>query len=356
MKIALITDTHFGARNDSDIFNDYFFKFYNECFFPYLQEHNIKTVVHLGDITDRRKFINFKTLHTFRHDFIWQLGRMGIDTHVIIGNHDTYFKNTNEVNCMNTLFTSFDGQKEPWIYTRATEVEFDGCKMLFLPWICADNQEHSFDMIANTDAQVAMGHLEVKGFAMYRGMTNFDHGVDRKIFQKFDCVFSGHFHHKSTEDNITYLGNPYQITWSDYGDKRGFHVFDTDTRELEFIENPFNMFVKINYNDKEFNYEDFDCSPYKEKFVKLVVINKTNNKLFDKLVDKLYTTGIHELTIVEDFSDFDATFVADDKLKLDDTLSLLQSYVDEVDTTADKERIKTDMKRLYVEASSSTVC
>ena len=69
MKIALITDTHFGARNDSEVFNDYFFKFYDNTFFPYLEEHNIKHCIHLGDITDRRKFINFKTLQKFRHDF-----------------------------------------------------------------------------------------------------------------------------------------------------------------------------------------------------------------------------------------------------------------------------------------------
>ena len=355
MKIALITDTHFGARNDSDIFNDFFFKFYNECFFPYLEEHNIKNVIHLGDITDRRKFINYKTLHRFRHDFIWKLGRMGVDTHVIIGNHDTYFKNTNEVNCMNTLFTSFEGEKEPWIYTKATEVDFDGFKMMFLPWICQDNYEHTMSMIEKTDAQVAMGHLEVKGFQMYRGHTNFSHGQEADIFKKFEHVYSGHFHHKSTQDNITYLGNPYQITWSDYGDKRGFHVFDTETQEIEFIENPFTIFEKIEYNDRDKSYEDFDVSSYKDRYVKIVVINKVNTKQFDRLVDKLYNVGIHELTIVEDFSDFDATFVSDDNLKLDDTLSLLQSYVDEVDTTADKERIKTDMKRLYVEASTSIV-
>ena len=355
MKIALITDTHFGARNDSEVFNDYFFKFYDNTFFPYLEENNITTCIHLGDITDRRKFINFKTLQKFRHDFVWKLGSMGVDTHVIIGNHDTYYKNTNEVNSMNSLFTSFDGKLEPWIYEKATEVEFDGCKMLFVPWICPENYDETMKMIEKTDAQVLMGHLEVKGFTMYRGFTNFDHGLDRKLFNKFDCAFSGHFHHKSTQDNITYLGNPYQMTWSDYGDKRGFHIFDTETRELEFIENPYSIFKKLEYNDRDKSYENFDAAEFKDHYVKVVVINKINAKEFDKVIDKLYNVGVHELTIVEDFSDFDATFVDDKNLQLDDTLSLLNTYVDEVDTTADKERIKTDMKRLYVEASNTVV-
>lgn len=355
MKIALITDTHFGARNDSDVFNDYFFKFYDNVFFPYLEKHNITKCIHLGDITDRRKFINFKTLHKFRHDFVWKLGRMGIDTHVIIGNHDTYYKNTNEVNSMHTLFTGFDGENEPWIHTEATDVEFDGCKMLFVPWICDDNRERTMNKIETTDAQVLMGHLEVKGFTMYKGFTNFEHGLDRSIFKKFDCAFSGHFHHKSTQDNITYLGNPYQMTWSDYGDPRGFHIFDTETREIEFVENPYTIFAKLEYNDRDKSYENFDPSDFKDKYVKVVVINKINAKVFDKVVDLLYNVGVHELKIVEDFSDFDATFVDDKNLKLDDTLDLLNTYVDEVDTTADKQRIKTDMKRLYVEASNNVV-
>jgi len=224
--------------------------------------------------------------------------------------------------------------------------------MLFLPWICDDNRDETMQMIKDTDAQIVMGHLEVKGFTMYKGFTNFDHGLDRQIFDKFDCVYTGHFHHKSTQGNITYLGNPYQITWSDYGDKRGFHIFDTETREIEFIENPYSIFAKLNYDDREKNYEDFDVSEYKDKHVKVVVLNKINNVQFDKLIDKLYAVGVAELTIIEDFTDFDATFVDDKNLKLDDTLSLLHTYVDEVDTTADKTRIKDDMKRLYVEASN----
>jgi len=355
MKIALITDTHFGARNDSEVFNDYFFKFYDNTFFPYLEEHNIKHCIHLGDITDRRKFINFKTLQKFRHDFIWRLGRMGVDTHVIIGNHDTYFKNTNEVNSMETLFTGFDGQNEPWIHAEPAHIIIDDVKFLFVPWICADNYDHTMKVISETDAEIVLGHLEVRGFTMYKGFTNFDHGLDRKIFDRFELVCSGHFHHKSTQGNITYLGNPYQMTWSDYGDKRGFHIFDTETRELEFIENPYSIFKKLEYNDRDKSYENFDASEYKDHFVKVVVINKINAKQFDKVIDMLYNVGVHELTIVEDFSDFDATFVDDKNLQLDDTLSLLNTYVDEVDTSANKERIKTDMKRLYVEASNNVV-
>ena len=103
MKIALITDTHFGARNDNPAYANYFFKFYNNVFFPYLKEHNIKTCIHLGDIVDSSTFINFKTAHEFSNNFMKRLWEETIATPIIIGNHDTYYKNTNEVNAVDAL-------------------------------------------------------------------------------------------------------------------------------------------------------------------------------------------------------------------------------------------------------------
>ena len=143
MKIALLNDTHFGVRNDSEAFRKYQLKFYNEIFFPYLKEHNIKTLVHLGDVVDRRKFINFQTASIFRKQFWDRLYEDKIDTHIIIGNHDTYFKNTNNVNAIENLYSSFDKVNEPFIYTKSTVVDFDGTPILFTPWICDDNYEHS---------------------------------------------------------------------------------------------------------------------------------------------------------------------------------------------------------------------
>lgn len=355
MKIALINDTHFGARNDSEAFDDFFYKFYDNVFFPTLKERNITTMIHLGDITDRRKFINYRILDRFRRDFMWKLGDMGVDTHIIIGNHDTYFKNTNKVNSMDALFTSYDGQNEPWIYSEAQTVDFDGCKILMMPWINPENYEYAMKQIEETDAQVCFGHLEIKGFMMYKGHVNHDHGVPAETFNKFDLVASGHFHHKSSQGNIHYLGNPYQITWSDYDDIRGFHIFDTETRELEFIPNPYTIFEKILYDDRENDYLDFDFKKYEGKFVKLVVVNKINTAVFDRVVDNLSAIDLEELKIIEDFSDFDNVYIEDEKLQLDDTLSLLNSYIENIETDADKNRISDMMKTLYVEASNANV-
>ena len=42
--------------------------------------------------------------------------------------------------------------------------------------------------------------------------------------------------------------------WNDAGDIRGFNIFDTETYEMEFIENPYNMFEKVYYEDTPVNY------------------------------------------------------------------------------------------------------
>ena len=108
MRIALLNDTHFGVRNDSEAFRQYQLDFFDNQFFPFMQEHNIKNLIHLGDVVDRRKFINHQTASVFRKRFFDRLYEEQIDTHIIIGNHDTYFKNTNEVNAIENLYTTFD--------------------------------------------------------------------------------------------------------------------------------------------------------------------------------------------------------------------------------------------------------
>ena len=135
MKIALITDTHWGARGDSSTFLKYFRKFYDNVFFPYLEKHNIKTCIHLGDVVDRRKYINFKILNDLRTNFIERLWKMGVDTHIIIGNHDTFHKNTNELNSIEEIFTSSEGKVEPWMYSSPKEVDFGGLGIAMIPWV-----------------------------------------------------------------------------------------------------------------------------------------------------------------------------------------------------------------------------
>ena len=346
MKIALITDTHFGARNDNLAFNEYFYEFYENQFFPYLKEHKIKHCVHLGDVMDRRKFISYRIARDFRERFINSF--KDINFHMLVGNHDTFYKNTNDVNSLHELV---DGKfKNIKVYSKTTEVDFGDCKILFVPWINSDNYSYTMEMLDTTSAQICMGHLELSGFQMQRGMIMTE-GWDKRLFQKFDMVMSGHFHHKSDDGQIFYLGTPYEIYWNDYDDPKGFHIFDTKTRELERIVNTNTLFCKIYYDDTTQNYMSHDISRYKNKYVKVIVVNKKDLYQFDHFVDRLLLADAHDVKIIEDFSEMDASNVSDDIVEnTEDTMTLLEKYIDELDVTLDKSRLKTTMKSLYTEA------
>ena len=345
MKLAIITDQHFGARNDSIAFLDFYQKFYDNVFFPALDENNINTVLILGDTFDRRKFVNFFALDRAKKMFFDKLETRGIRVHMLAGNHDTYFKNTNEVNSPDLLLREYSNID---VIDKPETIVIDGTPICMMPWICPDNYDDSIKMIKDTKAQICMGHFEIAGFSMYRGMESHD-GQDKKIFDKFDLVFSGHYHHKSDDKHIYYLGNPYELTWQDYNDPRGFHLFDLGTRKLEFIRNPYTMFSRIEYDDKDKEPIDLDKADLKDKYVKLIVVNKTDFYKFDKFIQKLYTKGCHDIKVVEDFSEFEDGELGEE-INLEDTLSVLSHYVDSIETDVDKEKIKTYMRGLYTEA------
>ena len=349
MKVAIITDQHFGARNDSVQFLDFYEKFYNEVFFPTIQSNGIDTVLILGDTFDRRKYVNFYTLKRAKQMFFDPLANRGIQVHMLAGNHDTYFKNTNEVNSVDLLLSEYAGSMN--IIDGPSEIWVGPHKICMMPWICADNYEDSMTMLKDTDAKYCMGHFEIAGFAMYRGMPS-EGGLDRKIFSKFSHTFSGHYHHKSSNDDIHYLGNPYELTWQDYNDPRGFHLFDLDTQQLEFIENPNKMFHRIMYDDKEQTIKEIDnmdLKPYTNTYVKVVVINKTNPYLFDKFMNNLYNVNPADITIAEDFSELEEGEELIDQAE--DTLTILNKYVDGItEESINNDKLKILLKELYVEA------
>ena len=348
MKVAIITDTHFGARNDNENFSEFFYNFYEGVFFPYLQQHNIKTVLHLGDLMDRRKYVSFKTAKDFRERFVLPLKHLEVDFHCIVGNHDIYYKNTNDVNSLEELL----GQqhKNFHLYAEAQDVNIGGLDILMMPWINPQNYIYSMGMIDESKAKVCMGHLEVKGFQMHKGQIN-EQGYEKELFKKFHTVFTGHFHHKSDDGHIYYLGNPYEIYWNDYKDQKGFHIFDTETMDLERIVNPLTIFEKIYYDDTQEDYTNHDVSKYARKYVKLIVVNKKDLYKFDMFTEKLLKANAHEVKIIEDFSDTNADNVSDDIVKYaEDTTALLDKYVDELELDLDKDRLKSTMRGLYNEA------
>jgi DNA repair exonuclease SbcCD nuclease subunit len=350
LKVAIITDQHFGARNDSIAFLDFFQKFYDDTFFPSLDAAGINTVLILGDTFDRRKYVNFYALDRAKKMFFDKLEERGIRVHMLAGNHDTYYKNTNDVNSPDLLLREYNNID---VIDSPETIVIDGTSICMMPWICPENYQESLDEMKNTKAEICMGHFEIAGFAMHRGMESHD-GLSKEIFDKFDMVFSGHYHHRSDDGHIYYLGNPYELTWQDFKDTRGFHLFDLERRELEFIPNPNTMFERVEYDDRDQDPIDLDSIDLTGKYVKLVVVNKIDFYKFDKFIQKLYNKGCYEIKIIEDFSEFEDGEIGEE-INLEDTVSVLSNYVDSIETDVDKEQIKTFMRTLYTEAVNQEV-
>jgi len=226
------------------------------------------------------------------------------------------------------------------------EVVFDDLQVLFIPWINEENQELTMKLINSSKAKVAMGHLQLTGFSMYKGMVQMEDGLDPEIFTKFKRVFSGHYHTRSSNGKIFYLGNPYQMYWNDCDDSRGFHIFDTKTLKLKTIDNPFQLFQKIHYSDT--NHQIYDFTKCKEKYVKLIVEKKTSQVKYDKFIDRLLTSDCHEVKIVENFTVNDVDDV--DLTQIEDTVSILNKYVEDSEISLNKKTIMQHIESIYKEA------
>jgi DNA repair exonuclease SbcCD nuclease subunit len=349
MKIAVLNDTHCGVRNSSDIFLNYQDRFYNEVFFPYLKKHNIKQILHLGDYYDHRKYINFKALNQNRKTFLERMRNDGITMDIIPGNHDVFYKNTNDLCALKESLGYFTSNVN--IIMEPKVLDYDGLRIALVPWINNENYASTMKFLEKCDASWVGAHLELTGFDMMRGVQN-THGMSADVFKRFEMVMTGHFHTKSQQGNIHYLGSQMEFTWSDSGDPKYFHVIDTSTRELIPVRNDITIFEKVLYNDTEIDYNNYDVSKLENKFVKVVVVNKSDPFLFDRFIDKIHNIDTHELKIAETFDEFLGENVDDETVSVEDTTELLDTYVESVETDLDKEKMKGLMRSLYVEAQN----
>ncbi len=343
MKVAIITDQHFGCRKNSKLFHDYFLKFYNDVFFPTLEKEGITTIVDMGDTFDSRKGIDFAALSWAKNNYYDKLKDYTI--HTIVGNHTAYYKNTNEINAVDLLLREYDNIT---VYSKATEIKLGNLGVLLIPWINAENEKETLDSINRSKSPCVMGHLELQGFKVNEYVV-MDHGFDFSPFKKFEKVYSGHFHTRSNQDEIFYLGNPYEIYWNDFSDTRGFHIFDTETLEHTPVNNPYRLFYKIYYDDTP--HQTFDSREYENKIVKVIVRNKSDTAQFEKFIDKLYSSNVAELKIVENF-DFTGWYDKDDSTayESEDTLSILNRYIEEAEISLDKSVVSKIVEEIYQEA------
>jgi UDP-2,3-diacylglucosamine pyrophosphatase LpxH len=341
MKVAIITDQHFGARKNSKMFHEHFLKFYENVFFPTLESEGIATVIDMGDTFDSRKGIDFSALAWAKNHYYDKLQEMGVKVHTIVGNHTAYYKNTNEINAVDLLLREYSNIT---VYSNPTEIKIGNLDVLLLPWINEENEKETYSLIETTSCICAMGHLEFSGFRVNSQIV-MEHGLSSKLFKKFKRVYSGHYHTRSNDGKIFYLGNPYEIYWTDVYDKRGFTIFDTETLKHQSIDNPYNIFEIVYYGEDTTPIENND---YENKIVKVIVKQKDNQLKFEKFLDNLYSQNPAEVKIVENFEINIKDFEED--IESEDTVSILDRYIQDSEIDMDKSKIRSIIREIYKES------
>lgn len=341
-KTIILGDMHIGARNASPILCEFQIKFFEEVLFPYMEQEGIKRILQLGDMFDTRKFSNHIILDQWKRRVFDVIESNNFEIITLIGNHDSASKNTLEVNSQKLLLAEY-------VCVRPIEkptVQNLGQDFLLIPWICEDNEEEVANAVFKSDELFCVGHFEFAGFDMHKGMPA-NGGYDANEFEKFDLVLSGHYHTRSGKDNVLYTGVPYEMTWADYNDQKGFHVFDSKNQKVEFIENPFTLFHRFEYDDS--NGAVAIPQGLKDTYVKVVVAKKTDPYEFDKFILNISSQNPADLKITDIENDFEDIEV-DDVLEIEDTKSLIDSFVDQIETDLDKDTIKAKMNVLYLSA------
>lgn len=345
-KIAILGDLHWGARSDNPQIIDHFSKFFREIFFPELEKRGINKIIQCGDLVDRRKFININTAHELHKNFTDPIIEKNLSLDVIVGNHDTFYKGTNNVNALNILYRNAPNNIR--YFYNPTEVIIDGIKFLYLPWICDDNYELATKMVDESNAKYAIAHLELAEFEMYRGHVATE-GMSPLPFNKFGHVFTGHYHTKSTRGNITYVGTPYELIWSDYSDPRGFLILDTISGTVEFCHNPNKLHYKIQYDENIIDIKNFDYSKYKNTYVKIIILNNKKEWMLDEFLSNFNKVETIDLQVIDESITMD-TNVEINIDEVEDTFKIMTNYVDKLEVNH-KATLKTELINLYIEAN-----
>ena len=345
MKLAIITDTHFGCRKNSVFFMEEQKRFYIEKFFPYLKEHGIDTVLHLGDFFDNRKTVNFETLRHAKDCFMNPIVENGIHLHMLVGNHDSYYKSDGNLTSTKLLF---DDLPYVNVYDSITDLTFGDKKFLMVPWIFPIQKDETVAKLKLDTSDVCCGHFEMVG-VVFQGTTLSRKGIDTDTFSHYPHVFSGHFHKKSQY----YIGSPYAMSWSDYDDPKRIIVYDTDTAIAEDVYLAEDTYFKIEYPIPA-GEEPPVWSQYKDKIVRVLVKKKDNISEFDKFIENIESYGPQELDIKEEYLYLDV--IEDDDIDDDtDTIGVLMSSVDNIEELqkGEKDIVKEIFRQLYDKAGES---
>ena len=338
MKILNLGDWHLGVKADDEWVQSIQLDGIKQAI-EYSKKNGITTWIQYGDIFDVRKAITHKTME-FAREIVQMLDDAGITLHTVVGNHDLHYKNVMHPNASTELLAKYPNVK---VYDKPTTVDFDGCLIDLIPWMCEENTGEILEHIKTSSASFCVGHWELNGFYFYKGMKS--HGLEPDFPKTYKEVWSGHFHTTSEAANVRYIGTPWTLTAGDENDPRGFWMFDTETERMEFIPNNTTWHRRIHYPFKgKIDYKDFTNLSVR------VIVTEVDKNLtkFESELEKV----VHSLRVV---SKIDNSVESDDseEVEVQSLQTLMEEYINAIPdiTDSDREALIQYANQLYVEAT-----
>lgn len=338
---VLLGDVHFGVKNGDKTMLKHQLNFFRNQLLPFCEANQIDSILQTGDLFDVRKNSNNLVCDEVKALF-QEINKTTIDFNGIVGNHDAYHKNSNDINSPKLHLSDYYAVVESFdtmYFGHHSAIDMVG-------WMNSENTDSILEEVAKSTSRYCFGHFEFAGFEMNKGYVA-EHGLDHKIFKKYDLVISGHYHSSSRKDNVLYVGTPMQFTWADYGEKKGFWVFDDHDGSTVFIENPVNLFEKIEYDEDNLPQ---DFSIYKDKWVRLLVNKKTDEKKYETFLKTLNRSQPAELKIIENLIEHNENYRVED-VDITNASDIMRRYVEQTKFgNLDSTKIFNRLDKIYKEA------
>jgi DNA repair exonuclease SbcCD nuclease subunit len=343
MKLGIIGDIHIGAQEN----NENFLKYQEESLkFAYnkFRENNIEHIVYLGDVFDKRRQVSFKTLKFFQEIF----ENDSFTHYMLAGNHDCYYKDTNEINSLDLLLNDYDNVKV--VSQLPQEIIIQDESFLFTPWINKSNLEESEEIISKNKSKYMFAHLDLAGFEMIKGIKSSHNSLSTDLLIDYERVLTGHYHNYSEKNNITYLGSLCEMTWNDENVDKFIGILDTENNDLEKIQNPSKLYYKLKIKSDEDILDDIDF--LKEKNVKIYLYTERNIKIekyITEIIEIAYDVNIIDEQVLNTIPDIE--------LQKDISIvNLWSNYIDELEmNNTDKNAINKIFESTYIKVISGDI-
>lgn len=349
MKYAIITDIHFGVHCDQTSFVNYQ-KDYFKQFWEYIDENEVGGIIFCGDFFHTRKAIDIEVLYLAK-DMWWKplSNRRHLKCYHIVGNHDVYYKNTNETNSIRIFTSKLDNVV--LIENKPLQVN----NMLFIPWINNENLESIVQALDTSNADIVLGHFELS----LNNEPYYKNQLDVSLLERFKLTISGHIHNPFTKtfnngNTFKYIGSPYETSWNEYGiEDRGFYVLDGF--DLKLIKNNKPIHFIRNIKDVAIDNNTIQNLP---EYACLRVLIPTD---YDSLKREMDVSKISKLPlrsikfIIEDVDNVHLSSIVDSHLTMNNLNAIVREYICNSNSQLDKETLLEKFFELEKESRSGGV-